>query len=176
MTIEVDPAENRRILSTDLFGTNEVSHFSFSGSRECTVSVGYRVEQGPGSTASVNPEVITWKDYWVYPGERDVVFDGVALINLGSQNALITAGVFHDGGDLVFSTVLESSLPRFAKSLVLFSDVFPANPVSIIHFQSSEPSIAIFLRGTPPDIHPGYLFQNQPLNLQETSTQVPPRR
>jgi len=109
-SVTVDPGNSLEMVSTDLFGSDEVSHFSITAPESGIVTVGYRVAQGQGASAHVNETTLTGRRFLIYPGEQDVVFDGLALINLGAGASEITLTLLDASGQELVSNTLDSAL------------------------------------------------------------------
>ena len=162
--VQVNVPAGQRVVKTqnELFGSTEVGHFQITGSQDIQVSAAYKVAEGLGASAHVNEMAQSGKEFWIYPGETDYIFDGMAAINLGSGPARITATLFDSQGDQLAQEVIVDGLAVFAKSLAVFGTLFPGMD-GIIRIQSDQDIMPLFLRGTPPGISPGYLFTNLPL-------------
>lgn len=161
--LDVAPLEHAVVPAATLFDNAEVSHASFLGSPGCDVSIAYRLADGVGASANVNGVFVPQREFWVYLGERDVVFDGLALVNVGGEDAVVTGELYDAAGDLAFATTLEEQLAPRAKTLCVLSDVFPDVADGILRITSTTDAVATFLRGTAPGVTPGLLFQTVPL-------------
>lgn len=153
--------------SSAAFPNLAVSHFGIEGPQTCVVTAGYRIASGLGATAHVNEGAFEIFDpsesYEVFQGEWDRIFDGLAIVNLGSGPATIMAEQ-HDGqNNLLAQHNVTSDLAPNEKFLLVFDHVFDDHPGSKIRISANQLTTALFLRGTPPGITPGYLFQTLPL-------------
>ena len=68
-------------------------------------------------------------------------------------------------GNQTFGQVIHPSLAPKAKHLLVFDSTFPNRPTQQIYLTSTQPAMVIFLRGTPPGVSPGYLYQTVPVPL-----------
>src|SRR5690606_2879244 len=75
---DLQPGELLVASQTELFPGSEPSHFSIQASDAVTVTAGYKIAQGPAATAHVSETGPMGTEFWVYPGESDLVFDGMA--------------------------------------------------------------------------------------------------
>lgn len=149
-------------MSGDLFGNETVSHFSVTAEDDVTLSVAYRVAQGEGASAHVHESAITGREFMIYPGEQDVVFDGLALINRGSQPARISLSLINAQGEVLLTEVLDEALATHAKLLATL-DRYDMNGVAAVTITSDQDASVLFLRGTRPGTSPGYLYQTLPI-------------
>lgn len=152
----------------DLFGRKDISHFSISGSHDIVVTAAYCLASGEGATAHVNDPSIDLQQagapYIVYPGEWDRVFDGLAIVNRGTGTGILRGSLVDANGNTTFTTVLDDAIAPMAKALVVFDSVLPDASQRQIRITCDQPSVAVFLRGTPPGIHPGTLYQTLPIS------------
>ena len=164
-TFSVTGNASVEMLSTNMFGNEEVSHFSIIASDSISVAVAYRVSAGQGASAHVNETTTTGRTFLVFPGEQDVIFDGMALMNLGSIACEVTLELLNSAGQSLFSNVLDGSLDPKEKLLATL-DNLPMTNVASVRISSSEKAGILFLRGTRPGVSPGYLYQVNPIILE----------
>lgn len=141
-----------------VFAGEAVSHFGISGSDDVTVSVGYRVAGGASATAHVHAEPAKNGSWMVYSGERDLVFDGVAVINLGDSPARVTL-TLGSGGESE-TKVLAEGVPVHGKALNTFDQLFSDYEDQTLYLESTQPMAVVFLRGTWGNSVPSFLFTN----------------
>ncbi len=155
--------------ATDLFAGANVSHCKIEGPNTCVATIGYKIAQGAGATAHVNETQATTdassQNFILYQGEWDTIFDGMAIVNLGSSSAEIAGYQFDAQGNQSFAQQVHPSLAPNAKHLLVFDSFFPNAANKQIYLTSSQPAMVIFLRGTPPGVSPGYLYQTVPVPL-----------
>lgn len=155
--------------ATQLFGGANVSHCRIEGPNTCVVTIGYKIGQGAGATAHVNETQFTSglesQNFFLYQGEWDTIFDGMAIVNLGNGPAEIAGYQYDTSGNQTFGQILNPNLAANAKHLLVFDSVFPNRPDQQIYLTSNQPAMVIFLRGTPPGVSPGYLYQTVPVPL-----------
>jgi photosystem II stability/assembly factor-like uncharacterized protein len=152
------------------FGGEAVSHFSISGPSSMVVTVGYKISQGVGATAHVNETHLASgtsdRNFILYQGEWNKIFDGLAIVNTGSAAAKVLAAQFDAQGNRVGDTkTISASLPANGKALALFDSLFSSRPDLQIYIQSDQPSVLLMLRGTRPGVSPGYLYQTAPIPM-----------
>ena len=149
----------RRFAKADLVPAN-TSHAAISGSTDCVVSVGYRAAQASASTAQIHETPPVGNSFTFYPGEWDLLFDGIAIINLGESAATLTATQVDDSGQEQASVTLVADLAPNAKFLDVLEGKLPTNPDTVIRIDSSQPMAILALRLSKDN---RYLYGNQPL-------------
>ena len=165
MTMDVPGDDYSRVLTSDLFGNEPVSHIEVTANNDVIVIASYRVN-GSGASAELNESVRKANLFRIYQGESDLVFDGLALVNRGDSPATVTVTQWSTGGTVLATTTLTSDLGPNQKMLQVLGDVLMDEPGSVIEVRSSEPSEAVFLRGTPPGVSPGYLYVVVPVFVE----------
>jgi len=164
-SVQVDVPAGTSVMRSheELFGNTEISHFQIVGSSDVVVSAAYKIAQGEGASAHVHESSSIGESFWIYTGETEYIFDGMAAINLGNAPAQITATMWDSQGNLIDQVTIEEALPPFSKTLAVFGNLFP-NQNGIIRIQSDQDMMPVFLRGTPLGVSPGYLYTNDPLD------------
>ena len=148
-----------RVLQQQYFSTDARS-FSASGCDDCIFSVGYRARIPDGSTAQVHQTNRFEDEFYFYPGEWDLLFDGAAIINAGGESAKIEAYQLDYDGNMMQKVTLSESLAPGAKHLTLFNDLFVNDPDTLIKLESTQPMAVMILRISN-DFR--FLYQNPPL-------------
>ena len=149
-----------RFAKSDLL-PSEASHASISGSTDCVVSVGYQSNEPGSSTAHIHETTSVGTEFFIHSGEWDLLFDGLALVNLGDEPAAIQLAQFREDGSIVHNISLTGFLPPKAKYLeVLEGQVPPNHPDAIIKITSSQPLAVLALRLTKDS---RFLYGNNPL-------------
>lgn len=156
VTVNLPANGTQRMLQENYFPADAVS-FNASGCSQCIFTTGYRADLPDGSTAHVPQTVRLGTEYYFYPGEWDLLFDGAALINAGSGPAKIDASQMADDGTLLSQLTLVEALPAGGKYLDLFNGKFANEPNSIIKLNSTQPLAVMILRISQ-DFR--YLYQN----------------
>ncbi len=164
----LEPFQTIKQKSDDVFGADAVSHFQIVGSSFCHVTIGYQLYEGQGATAHVAESPDRYTDFIIYPGEPEYIFDGMAAVNYGFFPTRITAIVRDASGATLQELLLHDGLEPRHKGLWLLNDFVDENTASIA-IKSSEPIGVTLLRGTRPDIVPGYLFEVSPIGEPNTS-------
>lgn len=160
--------ETVKQISDDVFGEDPVSHFRIVGDSSCKVTVGYRLYDGLGATAHLVESPHRFVDFVVYPGEPEFVFDGMAAVNFGVDPAVITADFRNSAGETLRTEQLSDGLQPLHKGLWLLDELITED-TSTISIHSSQPIDVTLLRGTRPDVVPGYLFEVTPIGEPSTA-------
>jgi len=104
--------------------------------------------------------------FYAHVANSQMVFDGLALINLGDSPATITVTSYDENLTPLSDSQALGQLDPLAKGLFLLDEVLVDIDANAVSIESTQPSIALFLRGTPPDVQPGYLFANVPFAVE----------
>jgi len=139
---------------------SETSHAAITGSTDCVVSVGYKAVLPNASTAQIHETSGIGNQFTFYPGEWDLLFDGIAIVNLGDGPATLTATQIADSGEALATVTLHDSLAPNAKFLDVLEGKLPANPNTSIRIESNQPMAVLALRLSKDN---RYLYGNQPL-------------
>ncbi len=164
-TFGLNPNEVRRMSSSQAFPGQAASHFAIEGPDSVEVGVGYRTSLPLGGTAHVRESRMTGRVFTLYPAEWDVVFDGMALINLGDAAATVQADqVDYQGASLAtVDYTAGSPLAPHGKLLAVFSVDFQERADAYLRIESSQPAMLVLLRGSYPGAQPAYLYQTAPI-------------
>jgi len=148
----------------DLFGAQEVSHFSVYAPSHLSVSVAYKVAEGPGVSAHINETIQRGREFFFFPGEQDLVFDGIAIVNLEEHPCRVTMNLLNKENESLLTVELENALGARSKLLATLDD-YPLEYVERIQITTSRDVGLLLLRGSRPGFSPGFLFQVTPIQL-----------
>lgn len=154
----VGAGQTLRFPKADLL-PSDASHLAISGSTDCIVSAGYRANRDGASTSVTHEAAPIGNAFYVYPGEWNVLFDGVALINTGDSDANITLTQIGDDGQIKQTVTLTEALAPNAKYLGLFEGLIPEDANTIIKIESNQPLALLSLRLSKDGL---YLYNNNP--------------
>ncbi|MCB1044743.1 MAG: hypothetical protein KDC35_17500 [Acidobacteria bacterium] len=154
------PGELRRTAANDLFGGADVSHVVVRGNGRIITTASYRAASGQAAAAFVHQSPETPNDVVVFLGEEALVFDGMALVNVGNSNANVQGQLLDEQGNVLETKTFDGSLVSRGKTLAVFADVFTNSNGFAVRVISSQPFSAMFLRGTYPGADPAFLFAN----------------
>jgi hypothetical protein len=168
VAVSLQPRETKALVQSELFPESSTSHAKIVNTNSVRITTAFKAASGPGATAHVPERTLTSRSYWIYPGEWDVIFDGVALVNVGDQSATITANYVNQEGQTIATASIASNLAPKGKALAVFGNLFPGQTQGIIEISSSQEMAPVFLRGSylssdPSVTTPSYLYSNLPL-------------
>jgi len=147
----------------ELFSVPEISHFSIFGDETVQVLTAIKAIHGQGASAHLNENNVFESPISFFSGEWESIFDGIALINTGDEPIQVNLTASPVGQDAQ-TIVIENQLAPKAKCLNVLESTFEVMPEDTrITIQCSGPFSLIALRGTNPDVIPGFLFQNHAL-------------
>lgn len=160
-TVQVDVPANstERFAKLDLF-QSATSHASISGSSDVTVTVGYRARVDNASTAPIHEAAPVGTSFTIYPGEWDVLFDGLALVNTGDASANVTATLVADNGNVLQTVNLVQNLPPNGKFLNVLEGLLQEEFNATIRVESTQPLAILSLRLSK---DARFLYGNNPL-------------
>lgn len=153
--------------TSEIFGpSNAVSHFVIVESSEnVLVRVAYEVAAGRGSPAHMAESIEQKRQWRLFAGEWDTVFDGIAVVNMGSAATDVTISQISDTGvELQTETVILDLAPM-AKGLYVIGgpsgSVFSSAAGGYFLVSASQNLAITALRGTPPGAPVGILWENE---------------
>ncbi|CAM2069086.1 hypothetical protein SCOR_27200 [Sulfidibacter corallicola] len=152
--------------NNDLFG-EDVSHFFIEGSEAVTVTASYRADVDAAATAELNESSAAYTKFSFYAADWNLVFDGLALINVGPQPATVTVTQRDAMGNELASATIVDGLASGAKQLYTFTaQNLSDNPGSLIEVTSTQPASVVLLRGTYPGVSPAFLYVTVPVTAE----------
>ena len=158
VSLEVNPGATRIASSGDLFSNQPVSHFGICGSFSVSVTAAYRSTAASSTSAHVPEVTQRGTEFLFYPGEWNVVYEGMAVINLGAEASRVKAVLLNQTGEELRLTVLSPALAPYAKQLAVLDWEFRGLQGAVIRIESSQPSAILFLRGTHPEASTALLY------------------
>lgn len=144
-------------LSHEELGTN-AGYLAIAGGSQVSATVGYRATRGGGTAHLQATRAVS--SLLVYRGDAELLFDGLALVNLDSAATRVTAHLLDDRGLEQGAVVLAESLAPGAKLLADLSNALGNLSGRLIRVVSDRPVSALFLRGSRDG---RYLYPNAPL-------------
>lgn len=164
-TIAVPAGTFMRILAASLY-PGEMSHINITGSPDIVVTATYKANND-GASAQVNEQNQSGTRWLFYPAEPDLVFDGLAILNVGDQPAVLDLRLFLENGTEVGIARINSGLAPLHKQLVVISEVLPKTADGAIEVVSSQPIQVVALRGSLGETTPFFLYQTAPVLVAE---------
>lgn len=165
-TQTIDTGQTLKFLSSQLFNDSEdITHFQMNNTAdEILVTVSYKASSGQSSPAHLGDSFVQARGWRLFPGDWNVVFDGVAIVNTGLVTAEIRIRQVSYEGQILQTETLASALGPMAKTLYVIGapqgSVFQARNDTFFEIISSENCAITCLRGTPPGISPSLLWEN----------------
>lgn len=164
--IVVPGASTLAMVSNELFGANEVSHFAIEGPRECAVIGAYKAVSGVGISAEVRESGSSHCSFTIFEGEwGGAFFDGFALVNLGTSASTISAIQKSHDGSVLDQAVLATKVAPNGKIRVVLGDFFENQPGSLIEVSAGQSFVVTVLRGTVPGLPLAVLWANPPIMM-----------
>lgn len=149
--------------ATDLVGEG-ASHLAIEASAYARVAASYQLADGRSSPAHAHEQLAQAATWRLFPGNWDVIFDGIAVVNLGSGRADVTLRQVAFDGSTIQSIKIFDDLESMAKGLYVIGapsgSEFDVQADSYFRVDCTQPVALIALRGTPPGSDVGYLWEN----------------
>ena len=164
LSLSPAPGTFTRMSLSELF-QGEVSHIAITGSDQIDLTLAYKAN-GLGASAHVNESSRSGKRWLLYPGETDVVFDGLAILNADNQTTAVRLQQIDANGTEIGSAVVTEDLGPLAKQLVVLADWFSDYQNHAIVVSTDQPVYLVALRGSLGGATPAYLYQTVPILLE----------
>lgn len=168
VTLNLTPNQVMTLDVDDLFQSHP-SHLAISDGPDVSISVAYAATSGAANPAHVRETSLASQGWSLFPGNWQIVFDGFACVNLGTASTDVRVLQFDASGALLQERIVHPDLAPGAKALTVIgapsgSDFIPSEGG---HFQirADQPLALTALRGSPPDVIPGFLFENVALPI-----------
>ena len=143
---------------------DQVSHFTIEGDVEVTVNYNFKGANGsPAAVAATTDEASIWR---IYPGNWSLVFDGVAMVNMGNQSTEIWVTQKDLDGNVLDAARVSSGLTPNAKGLYVIggpdAPTFDREVPSYFEISANQRLAITALRGTlGREGEPGLLWANR---------------
>ena len=147
---EVGVRRSMTLQPAEMFSAENVSHFEIMEGEGVEFTAKYQSKiQGGSVLIKESPKPSNrWR---LFPGEWDMVWDGVAIVNMGYDSAAITIRHFDAENELIKMIELDSlnDLAPMGKGLIVLSDLgFDQVPGSQFQIYATQPITLTALRGT----------------------------
>ena len=146
------------------------AYFHIEASNDIQVMVAYQVASGQGSPAHLGETREQSTSWRIFPGNWDIVFDGVAVVNLGTESTDVQIEHHLMDGSLIQSLTALSDLGPNQKQLYVIGSPsgssFDSGIEGYFDLKATQPIVMASLRGTPPNAPIGYLWENPPIRLE----------
>lgn len=153
-----------------LFGDDPVSHFAIVAPANVHLNATYQADAPNAATANVPEFKQPITELVFNPAAWDLVFDGMAVVNVGESESSVTVGQYSNTGELIkfVDYTQTTQLAVNGKLLALFSLDFDQVPSSYFRVTSTQPAHIVLLRGTYPGTSPAYLYQTVPTQTSDS--------
>ncbi len=141
----------------EVFGTDDLSHFRFLGEDTLKVTAVYQADRegaGPAHLGARSETATLWR---LYPGNTELTWDGIAVVNRGGLTTEVQVTQRNAAGEIIAEKVVAAALEPETKSLAVLSTLFEEITGSYFEVRASQPLVVIGLRGDPAS---NFLWEN----------------
>ncbi len=154
--VRVEAGQVQTTEAEDFFGEDEAAYAVVSG-EAMDVAIVYEADRPNASPAHVSTAIGPAPVWRIYPGNPSVTWDGIAVVNVGPENATIRALQKDLAGGVIDSGPIIDQLGPGAKTLYVFSSQFEHRSDSYFEIMSDQPVYLTALRG---DLASAFLWEN----------------
>ncbi|MCB1052707.1 MAG: hypothetical protein KDC71_19050 [Acidobacteria bacterium] len=152
--IWLQPNSTREIAAEEVFKGASVTHLKYTPAPNLEVGASFQAKRSGAMKAHTrNPTQV--ETAWLFPGEQELVWDGLALVNDQTQEANLVISQFSQAGELVH-TYSGPVLGSNQKQLFVIGDEF-LQPGG--YFKIESPGPIMQLRGSQAQLTESVLFQ-----------------
>ena len=167
----LEPQATQTWPASDFFASGEdVSHFTVAGAVRAAVA--YTIATGNGSPAHVGEGDDQGSRIRFFAGDWDVVFDGIAVVNTGSEQADIWVAQYGPDGEIVATQRIAQDLPSMGKALAVIGDPngsnFDPSAGQLYEVYATQSLAVTALRGNIPGAT--FLWSNGTDTVSESTT------
>ena len=120
--------QTSRVEATELFEA-EISHFTIEADENLQVTVAYQAQKdgitGPAHVGETSQQAYRWR---LFPGNRVVTWDGIAVVNSGDAATAVTIAQYGSVSGASHIPEALASLPANGKGLHVLSDLLNGEP------------------------------------------------
>lgn len=169
VTVDTNAGETQRFAVADLFpAVDAPSHFTFDAAETVEVSVFYDFAAGNGSPAQVEAQNLQGSIWRMYPGNWDLVFDGIAAVNTGETATDLWISEKDFQGNIIRAEKVAEAVAPNQKALYVIGspDGSAFNGFnSYFELSADQPLAVTALRGTLGREDAGLLWANEAIVL-----------
>lgn len=158
-TSHVEAGETKFYSQQDLFGPNGASWFTVNNEARVLVTVAF-ISTGNGSPAFSQERCVFGKKMSLTAGDWNNVFDGIAVVNLGSSPANIEVKQYDKHNQLIQSETVLSNLPSMGKGLYVLDTHFTDPSETRFVIESDQKVAILALSGSHPGSTVNFLWEN----------------
>ena len=151
---------------------NAVSHLTIADDSFVSVTISYQAKTGHSSPAHVNESLKQAGRWGFFPGDPDVAWDGIAVVNTGDAATSVTIDLVDEQGVVHASQTPEVlQLDKNGKGIYLLSSAFPQMPGTWYEVHADQPLALTALRGDA--IASSFLWENAAFPLDDDASSSP---
>ncbi|CAM2065759.1 hypothetical protein SCOR_10295 [Sulfidibacter corallicola] len=155
--------------ASTFFGSDQVSHIEFTPSDTLEVGASYSRIEGSFGRAHVQATGEASTGWRFFPGNLDVTWDGLAVINTGDSAADVVLTQFNANGAALRSETIIPSLAPNAKGLFVVPNTYPNLDEAFFEVSSAQRLAFVALRGNHEST---FLWENSALPVTPSDTTV----
>lgn len=155
----LDAGATQYLDPVDLFGANGADWFIINQDARVLVRVAF-ISTGTGSPAFSQERCVFSKKAFFSAGDWQNVFDGLALVNLGSQATDIVLSQYDQNNQLIHSQTIASGLVSMGKTLYVLDTDFSSPTQTRFVIESNQILAILALSGSKPGAAINYLWEN----------------
>ena len=142
----------------EILGGEEASHALVTGDPSVKVSAIYKAKRDDASPVHINSTDLEATHWRLFAGDRNLTFDGLAVVNRGSDRTTVVGRHLDANGNLIAEMTLSTALGIGEKDLYVLSTLFEALPGDLFEIITDEPVGLVALRG---DHTSTYIWENR---------------
>ena len=157
------PNQTLRHRAADLFGPN-AGYAVISGDPRVVVTAVYRADREGAGPAHVGASTVQAKRWRIYPGNPEVTWDGIALVNTGAGPADVIVELKDFQGNVLATQIIGQAVAPGEKFIYLFSTDFDIASGAYFEVETDTPSAVVALRG---NLASDFLWENAAIPLTD---------
>lgn len=164
-TVALAGNQRRALVIDELFSGQRPSHVALIGGAQGLMTAAYRVAGDQSVSAHLAESSSAGRSFLLHLGEADLVFDGIAVVNVGSAPARVTASLVNENGGSTATRDIATDLAVRGKGLADLAAMFGTVERGMVRLESDQPIHVLALRGSRPGAPFAFLLANPVLLL-----------
>jgi len=161
------PANGMRVITQDeIFPSPDVAYFTINKDAKVLVSVAY-ISTGNGSPAFSRERCHFSKKWAFLPGDWSLIFDGIAVVNMGSEPTDVVLKQYDKNNNLIHSYTIAAALVAGGKALYVLDTDFSNPSETRFVIEGTEKLSILALSGSRPGSQNNFLWENPPYPLDQ---------
>jgi len=144
---QLAPRETLQASPLTLFSVADAAYVAILEAPAVEVGLVYRADRENVGLAHLRASEVRANVWRLYPGQPELTWDGIALVNLGDDMAEVKAAQIRFGGQEADRRTISRALAPGEKALYVLSDAFDYLTDAYFQIESSQPLGLIALRG-----------------------------